>query len=102
MSEAAEHDDAGAPETGTGRDWSWISLVLGLAALAWAVMILLPSVRPLPAWPAASVGVFAMILARLPGRALPRAIGAFAGFVAFLVGALQIAALWGLVEILSR
>ncbi|MCA9685695.1 MAG: hypothetical protein KC431_25335 [Myxococcales bacterium] len=85
-----------------GRDWGWLALVCGLASLAWAVTILLPQTSAdLPAWPAASVGVFALIFSRLPGRALPRGLGAFAGAVGLLVGVGKILALWGLLELLG-
>lgn len=76
-------------------------LVLGLASASWAVAILLPTMRDLPAWPAASAGVFALVLARMPGRALPRGIGAFLGLLGLLIGLLEIAALWGVLELLG-
>jgi hypothetical protein len=83
------------------RDLGWLSLVTGLFSVGWAVAILLPGVRDLPAWPAASVGIFALVFARAPGRALLRGVGAFLGFVGLLVGVGKILALWGLLQLLS-
>lgn len=83
------------------RDLSWLCLLTGLASVAWAALILIPDVADLPAWPAASLGVFAMVFARLPGRALARGVGAFLGVVGFLVGLGKIVALWGLLELLG-
>lgn len=83
------------------RDWGLMSLIAGVFSFAWAVAILLPEVRDLPAWPAASVGIFALMFARAPGRALSRGLGAFLGFVGLVVGAGKILALWGLLELLT-
>ena len=83
------------------RDWSPLSLGLGLASIGWAVAILLPEGPDLPAWPAASVGIFALVFARAPGRALLRGAGAFLGLVGLLVGVAKILALWGVLELLS-
>jgi hypothetical protein len=83
------------------RDWSAVSLLCGLLSLGWAVVILLPDVANLPAWPAASVGIFALIAAGAPGRPLLRGLGAFLGLVGLLVGLGKILALWGLLELLS-
>ena len=63
--------------------------------------MLLPSVADLPAWPAASFGILALVTARLPGRGLWRGFGAFLGFVGLAVGSAKILALWGLLEILE-
>lgn len=84
-----------------GRDWSGLSLVCALFSVGWAVAILLPSVGDLPAWPAASVGIFALVFARAPGRPLLRGLGAFLGLAGLLVGVGKILALWGLLELLS-
>ncbi len=82
-------------------DFGWLCLAAGLFSVAWAVAILLPDVRDLPAWPAASVGIFALVFARAPGRALLRGLGAFLGLLGVLVGLGKIVALWGLLEILG-
>jgi hypothetical protein len=82
-------------------DFGWLCLGLGLFSIGWAIAIMLPDVRDLPAWPAASVGVFALVLARAPGRALLRGLGAFLGLLGLLVGVGKILALWGLLEFLG-
>lgn len=99
----AQIDSDGPHESdrGASRDWGLLSLVAGLFSFGWAVAILLPDVRDLPAWPAASVGIFALMFARAPGRALPRGLGAFLGFIGLAVGAGKILALWGLLELLT-
>lgn len=83
------------------RDWSVLALVCGLISASWAVAIVLPNVADLPAWPAASVGIFAIVFSRVPGRALPRGAAAFLGFVGLLIGLGKILALWGLLELMS-
>lgn len=83
------------------RDWGWVSLAVGGLAFAWAILVLLPEVDGLPAWPAASLGVAGLALALLPGRALARGLGTFLAVVAILVGGAKILALWGLLEIMS-
>ncbi|GEM_PF-2378215 len=87
------------PEAPPGRDLSWLSLGCGVASAIWAGIVLSPSTGSLPAWPAASVGLFALVFARLPGRALARGAGAFLGAVGMLVGLGKILALWGLLEL---
>jgi hypothetical protein len=82
-------------------DFGWLCLATGLFSVGWAVAILLPDVRDLPAWPAASVGIFALVFARAPGRALLRGLGAFLGVLGLLVGVGKILALWGLLELLG-
>jgi hypothetical protein len=84
-----------------GADWSWLCLASGLFSVGWAVAIVLPDMRDLPAWPAASVGIFALVFARAPGRALLRGLGAFLGVLGLLVGIGKIVALWGLLEFLG-
>ncbi len=74
---------------------------MGLLSFAWAVTILVPGAPDLPAWPAASLGVFALVAARLPGRALPRGLGAFLGVLGLVVGVAKIAALWGFLDLLG-
>ena len=88
-------------ESSPGRDWSPLSFGLGLASVGWAVAILIPGGPDLPAWPAASVGIFAMVFARAPGRALLRGGGAFLGLVGLLVGLAKILALWGVLGLLE-
>ncbi|MFV8756015.1 hypothetical protein ACNOYE_36145 [Nannocystaceae bacterium ST9] len=90
---------ADEPARDPGVDWSWPSLGLGLVSAAWAITIVVPGAPDLPAWPAASVGVFALLAARLPGRAWPRGLGAFLGFVGIVIGLAKIAALWGFLDL---
>lgn len=89
------------PARDPGRDWSWLSLILGVLSSTWAVLILIPEGPALPAWPAASLGVFALLTARLPGRAWPRGVGAFLGVLGLLVGVVKIAALWGFLDLIG-
>jgi hypothetical protein len=86
---------------GAGVDFGWLCLACGLFSVGWAIAILLPDVRDLPAWPAASVGIFALVFARAPGRALMRGLGAFLGVLGLIVGIGKIVALWGLLEFLG-
>jgi hypothetical protein len=92
---------ADEPAREPGRDWSWLSSSLGMMSSSWALAILVPDGPDLPAWPAASLGVFALLAARLPGRAWPRGLGAFLGLLGLLVGLAKIAALWGLLDLLG-
>ena len=69
------------------------SLICGSSAAGWSATSMLGVA--LPAWPAASLGLFARLLAWPTGRAAPRAIGAFLGLVGLVIAALQIAVLWG-------
>lgn len=94
-------DSNEGPNESRGRDWGWASLGLGVISSGWAALIVLPAGSGLPAWPAASVGVFALVAARLPGRAWPRGLGSFLGLVGLVVGLVKIAALWGLLELLG-
>ena len=87
--------DTDVPDVG-----SW-ALVFGLASVAWAIAILVPHELALPSWPAASVGVLAIVVARFPGRALPRALGSFLGLFGCGVGMAKIAILWGVLELLG-
>lgn len=90
-----------APDEQPGRDWSVLALVCGLFSAAWAIVTLAPSSTSLPAWPAASVGIFAIVFARAPGRPLLRGVAAFLGALGLLVGLGKILALWGLLELLG-
>jgi hypothetical protein len=83
------------------RDWSWLALGCGLVSATWAIVMVVPGIADLPAWPAVSVGLFALVFARAPGRALARGIGAFLGVVGLVVGMAKILALWGLLELLG-
>jgi hypothetical protein len=83
------------------RDWSALALGCGLVSAGWGIAVLLPNVADLPAWPAASVGIFAIVFSRAPGRPLARGFAAFLGVLGLLVGIGKILALWGLLEILS-
>ncbi len=93
--------DAGTGPRPPGRDWGLLALVAGLLSVAWAVAILVPTSANLPAWPAASIGIFALVFARAPGRPVFRGLGAFLGAVGLLVGVGKILALWGLLELLG-
>lgn len=83
------------------RDWSVFALVCGVLSAGWAIAILLPDAADLPAWPAASVGILAIVFGRAPGRALVRGIAAFLGFLGLVVGLGKILALWGLLHLLT-
>jgi len=93
--------DPAPAEQPPGRDWSALPFLCGVFSLAWAVAILVPDAPDWPAWPAASTGLFALVLARAPGRALPRALGAFFGLLGLLVGVGKILVLWGLLGLLD-
>lgn len=67
--------------------------MLGLVALAWVPASLWPGAG-LPAWPAVSLGLVAVLVSWGRGGALLRAIGGIAGLVAATVGSAQIAVLW--------
>jgi hypothetical protein len=54
----------------------------------------------MPAWPSASLGLAALALSWLPGRAAPRGLGAFLGLVGLLSGIAQIAAQWAVVDLI--
>jgi hypothetical protein len=83
------------------RDLGGLALALGLVASAWALLIVIPGGPDVPAWPAASVGVFAVFASRLRGRAWMRGLGAFLGVLGLVVGLVKIAALWGLVKLIG-
>lgn len=72
---------------------AWACCLLGVAALAWVPASLWPGAG-LPAWPAVSLGLLAVLVSWGRGGALLRALGGIAGFVAAALGAAQIAALW--------
>ncbi len=82
---------AGAPSTAAA---AWGSLALGLVALAWLPASLWPDAG-LPAWPAVSLGLLALLVSWGRGGALVRSLGAVTGTLAALGGAVQIAVLWG-------
>lgn len=89
------------PTRAPPRNLGGLALGLGLVASAWALLIVVPGGPSLPAWPAASVGVFAVLASRLPGRAWARGLGSFLGVIGILVGLVKIAALWGLVKLID-
>ena len=66
---------------------------LGLAALAWVPASLWPGAG-LPAWPAVSLGLLAVLVSWGRGGALLRALGGIAGLLAAIAGAAQITVLW--------
>lgn len=97
---SAPVSDTALAQQPPSRDWSALPLACGVFSLVWAIVILLPDFVDLPAWPAASVGLFALAFARAPGRPLPRALGAFFGLLGLLVGVGKILVLWSLLELL--
>ncbi|NVB41521.1 hypothetical protein G6O69_27025 [Pseudenhygromyxa sp. WMMC2535] len=102
--EASERGESADPAAAS--DLGWLTLILGLASATWAVLILLPASGDwveggLPAWPAASVGIFALAFARMPGRPLSRGIGAFLAVLGLIVGLAKILAAWGLLMLLD-
>jgi len=72
---------------------AWACLLLGIGALAWLPASLWPRAG-LPAWPAVSLGLLAVLVSWGRGGALLRALGGIAGLLAAVVGTAQIAALW--------
>ncbi|MCH9688920.1 MAG: hypothetical protein K0V04_46230 [Deltaproteobacteria bacterium] len=72
---------------------AWASLALGLTALAWVPVSLWPGAG-LPAWPAVSLGLLALLVSWGRGAAAVRSVGAMTGTVAAMAGGLQIAVLW--------
>ena len=79
---------------------AWAALLLGLGALSWVPLSLWPGAG-LPAWPAVSVGLLAVLVSFGRGGALLRSLGGIAGLLAAAVGAVQIAVLWGAAWTLS-
>lgn len=69
------------------------ALLCGVGAAGWSATSMLG--MALPAWPAASLGLLALLFAWPRGRAAPRALGAFLGLIGLVIAALQIAVLWG-------
>ena len=72
---------------------AWACCLLGVAALAWVPASLWPRTG-LPAWPAVSLGLVAVLVSWGRGGALLRALGGIAGLLAAVAGAVQIAVLW--------
>lgn len=72
---------------------AWTCMVLGLGALAWLPASLWPRAA-LPAWPAVSLGLLAVLVSWGRGGALMRAVGGICGFLGAAVGAAQIGVLW--------
>jgi hypothetical protein len=72
---------------------AWACLLLGLGAVAWVPVSLWPGAG-LPAWPAVSLGLVAVLMSWGRGGALLRGLGGIAGCLAAAAGAAQIAALW--------
>jgi hypothetical protein len=69
------------------------ALLSGCLALAWTPAALWPA-SGLPAWPAVSLGLCALVLALGKGRPIPRAFGAITGLLAATFGTAQIGLLW--------
>lgn len=88
----------GEPSPGRLARPDRIALAAGIGAVLWIPLALWPN-ADLPAWPSASLGIAAMVLASFPGRPLPRGLAAFTGLVGLVVGAVQIAAKWALLEV---
>lgn len=72
---------------------AWACLLLGLGALSWVPASLWPRAG-LPAWPAVSLGLLAMLLCWGRGGALLRVAGGLCGLLAAAGGAAQIGVLW--------
>jgi len=72
---------------------AWACASLGVAALAWVPASLWPRAG-LPAWPAVSLGLLALLVSWGRGGALLRALGGIAGLLAALAGTAQIVTLW--------
>jgi hypothetical protein len=83
-----------------GAAAAWACGLLGVGALAWIPASLWPAAG-LPAWPAVSLGLVAVLVSWGRGGAILRALGGIAGLVAAIVGAAQIAALWVAAGIIS-
>lgn len=69
------------------------ALALGLLALLWVPASLWPAAG-LPAWPAVSLGLLAVLVSWGRGGALLRGLGGIAGLLAAMAGGAQIAVLW--------
>lgn len=83
------------------------SIVAPVAAGVAAVLALIAAVGSLapiefPAWPAVSLGLVAVFLSTRPGPALGRAVSAFLGVIAIIVGIAQIAAMYGAAAVLQN
>lgn len=76
-----------------GAAAAWLCLGLGLCALGWVPASLWPAAG-LPAWPAVSLGLLAVLTSWGRGGALLRSVGGIAGIVAATAGTLQIGVLW--------
>lgn len=72
---------------------AWGTLALGLLALGWVPASLWPEAG-LPAWPAVSLGLLAVLVSWGRGGALLRGLGGIAGLLAAMAGGAQIAVLW--------
>ena len=83
-----------------GAATAWASLALGLLALAWIPASLWPGAG-LPAWPAVSLGLLAVLVSWGRGGALLRGLGGIAGLIAAGLGTVQIAVLWAAASTLS-
>ena len=81
------------PGMPSGAAAAWTCLLLGVGALAWLPASLWPKAA-LPAWPAVSLGLLAVLIAFGRGGALLRALGGICGLMAAAVGAAQIGVLW--------
>jgi hypothetical protein len=69
------------------------AMLLGIAAVGWLGFALWPG-GAWPAWPCASLGGAAFVLARRPGRVALRAVASIAGALGIMLGSAQIALLW--------
>jgi hypothetical protein len=67
--------------------------LMGIASLGWVGVAWWPDAG-LPAWPAASLGLAALWLARRPGPPGRRALATVSGTLGLLLAAVQIALLW--------
>jgi hypothetical protein len=79
-----------------------LALATGLAGFVWLAVSLWPGLGA-PAWPSVSLGAVAVALGlRGGGRPIARGVGSVLGLCALVGGSLQIAALWGVLELLGR
>ena len=79
-----------------------LCVAAGVAGVLWLPVSLWPDLGA-PAWPAVSLGVLALVLGlQRQGRVLWRGLGSVFGFCAVVGGAVQIAIVWGAMEVLGR
>ena len=94
-------DPSASPPSVARLVWSTlVPLSLALGGVGCAVASLSPG-RDLPAWPAVSLGLIALVLSFRRGPALPRAFASLMGTLAVAVGGTQIAVLWAAARVVD-